>query len=67
MEYDCGYWRDNGSGGDFFGRMVVSRSLDVAGDEMDERLCSISQKIQFLIGDTTAEEVKIKSDLFSHF
>src|SRR5437773_4201178 len=41
--------------------MVVSRSLDVAGDEMDEAIVQyFRRKYNLLIGDTTAEDVKIK-------
>jgi rod shape-determining protein MreB len=41
--------------------MVVSRSLDVAGDEMDDSIVQyFRRKYNLLIGDTTAEEVKIK-------
>src|SRR3989338_302675 len=41
--------------------MVVSKSLDVAGDEMDESIVQyFRRKYNLLIGDTTAEDVKIK-------
>ena len=41
--------------------MVVSKSLDVAGDEMDESIVQyFRKKYNLLIGDMTAEEVKIK-------
>src|SRR3989344_4536104 len=41
--------------------MVVSKSLDVAGDEMDEAIVQyFRRKYNLLIGDMTAEEVKIK-------
>jgi len=41
--------------------MVVSKSLDVAGDEMDEAIVQyFRRKYNLLIGDTTAEDVKIK-------
>lgn len=42
------------------GDMVVSKSLDVAGDEMDEAISQhFRRKYSLLIGETTAEEVKI--------
>lgn len=41
--------------------MVVSKSLDVAGDEMDESIVQyFRKKYNLLIGDMTAEDVKIK-------
>ncbi|MBI1979682.1 MAG: rod shape-determining protein [Elusimicrobia bacterium] len=41
--------------------MVVSKSLDVAGDEMDEAIVQyFRRKYNLLIGDMTAEDVKIK-------
>ncbi|MBL0059143.1 MAG: rod shape-determining protein [Elusimicrobia bacterium] len=43
------------------GGMVVSKSLDVAGDEMDEAVMQyFRRKYNLLIGETTAEDVKIK-------
>lgn len=43
------------------GGMVVSKSLDIAGDEMDEAIVQyFRKKYNLLIGDNTAEEVKIK-------
>src|SRR3990167_7492123 len=43
------------------GGMVVSKSLDVAGDEMDESIVQyFRRKYNLLIGDTTAEDVKIR-------
>ena len=43
------------------GGMVVSKSLDVAGDEMDEAIVQyFRRKYNLLIGDMTAEDVKIK-------
>lgn len=43
------------------GGMVVSKSLDVAGDEMDESIVQyFRRKYNLLIGETTAEDVKIK-------
>ncbi|OGR85429.1 MAG: rod shape-determining protein [Elusimicrobia bacterium RIFCSPLOWO2_01_FULL_54_10] len=43
------------------GGMVVSKSLDVAGDDMDEAIVQyFRRKYNLLIGDTTAEDVKIK-------
>lgn len=43
------------------GGMVVSKSLDIAGDEMDEAIVQyFRRKYNLLIGDNTAEEVKIK-------
>jgi rod shape-determining protein MreB len=43
------------------GGMVISRSLDVAGDEMDEAIVQyFRKKYNLLIGENTAEEVKIK-------
>ncbi|TXH29093.1 MAG: rod shape-determining protein [Elusimicrobia bacterium] len=43
------------------GGMVVSKSLDVAGDEMDEAIVQyFRRKYNLLIGETTAEDVKIK-------
>ena len=43
------------------GGMVVSRSLDVAGDEMDEAIVQyFRRKYNLLIGDMTAEDVKIR-------
>ena len=43
------------------GGMVVSKSLDVAGDEMDEAIVQyFRRKYNLLIGDTMAEDVKIK-------
>jgi rod shape-determining protein MreB len=43
------------------GGMVVSKSLDVAGDELDESIVQyFRRKYNLLIGETTAEEVKIK-------
>src|ERR1041384_4650027 len=43
------------------GDMVVSKSLDVAGDEMDEAIMQyFRRKYNLLIGQTTAEEVKIR-------
>lgn len=43
------------------GGMVVSRSIDVAGDEMDEAIVQyFRRKYNLLIGENTAEEVKIK-------
>jgi rod shape-determining protein MreB len=41
--------------------MVVSKSLDVAGDEMDEAIVQyFRRKYNLLIGDTTAEDVKMR-------
>lgn len=43
------------------GGMVVSKSLDVAGDELDESIVQyFRRKYNLLIGETTAEEVKMK-------
>ncbi len=43
------------------GGMVVARSLDIAGDEMDECIVQyFRKKHNLVIGDTTAEEVKMK-------
>jgi len=43
------------------GGMVVSRSLDIAGDEMDECIVQyFRKKHNLVIGDSTAEEVKMK-------
>ncbi len=41
--------------------MVVSKSIDVAGDEMDEAIVQyFRRKYNLLIGENTAEDVKIK-------
>jgi rod shape-determining protein MreB len=41
--------------------MVVSKSLDVAGDELDEAIIQyFRRKYNLLVGETTAEDVKIK-------
>ncbi|MBI4385851.1 MAG: rod shape-determining protein, partial [Elusimicrobia bacterium] len=43
------------------GGMVVSKSIDIAGDEMDEAIIQhFRRKYNLLIGETTAEEVKIQ-------
>ncbi|MBI2070869.1 MAG: rod shape-determining protein [Elusimicrobia bacterium] len=43
------------------GGMVVSKSIDVAGDEMDEAIVQYFRKrYNLLIGETTAEDVKIQ-------
>ena len=43
------------------GDMVVSKSLDVAGDELDEAIIQyFRRKYNLLIGETSAEEMKIK-------
>lgn len=43
------------------GGMVVSKSIDVAGDEMDEAVVLyFRRKYNLLIGENTAEEVKIR-------
>ncbi len=43
------------------GGLVVSKSLDIAGDEMDEAvMVHFRRKYNLLIGETTAEEVKIQ-------
>jgi rod shape-determining protein MreB and related proteins len=43
------------------GGMVVAKSLDIAGDEMDECIVQyFRKKHNLVIGDTTAEEVKMK-------
>lgn len=43
------------------GGMVVSKSIDIAGDEMDEAiLLYFRKRYNLLIGETTAEEVKIQ-------
>ncbi|MCB4792655.1 MAG: rod shape-determining protein [Elusimicrobia bacterium] len=43
------------------GGMVVSKSIDVAGDEMDEAIVQyFRRKYNLLIGENTAEEVKIR-------
>jgi rod shape-determining protein MreB len=43
------------------GGMVVSKSIDVAGDEMDEAIMQyFRRKYNLLIGENTAEDVKIK-------
>ena len=43
------------------GGMVVSRSLGIAGDEMNEAIVQyLRKKYNLLIGENTAEEVKIK-------
>ncbi|HOW28379.1 MAG TPA: rod shape-determining protein [Elusimicrobiota bacterium] len=42
------------------GGLVVSKSLDVAGDEMDEAIVQyLRRKYNLLIGESTAEDVKI--------
>ncbi len=44
------------------GGMVVSKSIDVAGDEMDEAIIQYFRKrYNLLIGETTAEDVKIQT------
>jgi rod shape-determining protein MreB len=43
------------------GGMVVSKSVDVAGDEMDESIGQyFRRKYNLLVGETTAEDVKIR-------
>lgn len=43
------------------GGMVVSKSIDVAGDELDEAIMQyFRRKYNLIIGETTAENVKIK-------
>ncbi|MFH1723405.1 MAG: rod shape-determining protein [Elusimicrobiota bacterium] len=43
------------------GGMVVSKSIDVAGDEMDEAILQhFRRKYNLMIGETTAEDVKIQ-------
>jgi rod shape-determining protein MreB and related proteins len=43
------------------GGMVVSKSLDVAGDELDESIVQyFRRKYNLIIGETTAEDVKIR-------
>lgn len=43
------------------GGMVVSKSIDVAGDELDEAIVQyFRRKYNLIIGETTAENVKIK-------
>ncbi len=43
------------------GGLVVSKSIDIAGDEMDEAvMMHFRRKYNLLIGETTAEEVKIQ-------
>ncbi len=43
------------------GGLVVSKSLDIAGDEMDEAIVAhFRRKYNLLIGESTAEEVKIQ-------
>ena len=43
------------------GGMVVSKSIDIAGDEMDEAIMQhFRRKYNLLIGETTAEDVKIQ-------
>ena len=43
------------------GGLVVSKSLDIAGDEMDEAvMMHFRRKYNLLIGETTAEDVKIQ-------
>jgi rod shape-determining protein MreB len=43
------------------GGMVVSKSIDVAGDEMDEAILQhFRRQYNLLIGETTAEDVKIQ-------
>ncbi|MFA6316229.1 MAG: rod shape-determining protein [Elusimicrobiota bacterium] len=43
------------------GGLVVSKSIDVAGDEMDEAIMMyFRRKYNLLIGETTAEDVKIQ-------
>ena len=43
------------------GGLVVSKSLDIAGDEMDEAVVMhFRRKYNLLIGETTAEDVKIQ-------
>lgn len=43
------------------GGMVVSKSIDIAGDEMDEAILQhFRRKYNLLIGETTAEDVKIQ-------
>lgn len=43
------------------GGMVVSKSIDIAGDEFDEAIVQyFRRKYNLIIGETTAEDVKIK-------
>ncbi len=43
------------------GGMVVSKSIDIAGDEMDDAIMQhFRRKYNLLIGETTAEDVKIQ-------
>jgi rod shape-determining protein MreB len=43
------------------GGMVVSKSVDIAGDEMDEAvMMHLRRKYNLLVGETTAEDVKIQ-------
>ena len=43
------------------GGMVVSKSIDIAGDEMDEAIMQhFRRKYNLLIGETTSEDVKIQ-------
>jgi rod shape-determining protein MreB len=43
------------------GGMVVSKSLEIAGDEMDESIVQyFRKKYNLLIGDNSAEDVKVK-------
>ena len=43
------------------GGMVVSKSIDIAGDEMDEAvMLHLRRKYNLLIGETSAEDVKIQ-------
>ncbi|MEI8191013.1 MAG: rod shape-determining protein [candidate division NC10 bacterium] len=43
------------------GGLVVSKSIDIAGDEMDEAILQhFRRKYNLLIGETTAEDVKIQ-------
>lgn len=43
------------------GGMVVSKSLEIAGDEMDEAIVQyFRKKYNLIIGDNTAEDVKVK-------
>lgn len=43
------------------GGLVVSRSIDIAGDEMDDAILQhFRRKYNLLIGETTAEDVKIQ-------
>ena len=41
-------------------RIVTSKSLRVAGDEFDESIVSYVKEYNLMIGERTAEEIKVK-------